>query len=98
MADIMLDLNLSLVALLLIGYLINNVPGIIVGTAAVAAGVFSEAMFIGWRVQPVLRNQLRNAPPVPQTLTLVTHPFGSARLDTPEGSDRIRMAVWTLPP
>ena len=55
---------------LLIGYTLNNLPGIAVAAASVAAGVFSEALFIGWRVQPVLRNQLRNAPSVEQTLTL----------------------------
>lgn len=55
---------------LLIGYLINTLPGIVVGAIAVAAGVMSEALFIGWRVQPVLRDQLRKAPSVNQTLTL----------------------------
>jgi hypothetical protein len=47
-----------------------NLPGIAVGTSAVAAGVLSEAFYVGVRVQPVLRNQLRLAPPVEHLLTM----------------------------
>jgi hypothetical protein len=52
------------------GYLIHTIPGIAVGTAAVAAGVLSEATYVGLRVRPVLRDQLRHAPPVEQPLTM----------------------------
>jgi hypothetical protein len=45
------------------GYSIGTVPGIAVGTSAVIAGVLSEALFIGLRVRPVLRDELRAAPP-----------------------------------
>lgn len=38
--------------------LLLNAPGIIVGTAGIAAGVLAEAAFIGWRVRPVVREQL----------------------------------------
>jgi hypothetical protein len=51
------------------GYLIHTLPGIVVGAGAVAMGVLSEAIYIGIHVQPVLRNELRAAPPVAQPLT-----------------------------
>ncbi len=44
------------------GYLIGSIPGIIVATSAVAAGVISEAIFIGIKVKPVINNQLRHEP------------------------------------
>jgi hypothetical protein len=58
------------VAVLLAGYLIGDIPGIIVATCAVAAGVVSEAIFAGIIVRPVLRNQLKLAPPVEDPITL----------------------------
>ncbi len=54
---------------LAVGYLIGTIPGIAVGTAAVAAGVMSEALYVGLSVRPILRNELRQAPPVVPTLT-----------------------------
>lgn len=53
-----------------IGYAIGAVPGIVVATSAVAAGVASEAIYAGLRVRPVLRDQLRCASPTGQPLTL----------------------------
>lgn len=38
--------------------LLFNAPGIVVGTAGIAAGVLAEAAFIGWRVRPVVKTQL----------------------------------------
>jgi hypothetical protein len=55
---------------LLIGYSIGSIPGIIVATTAVAAGVIFEAAYVGLVVQPVLRNHVRLAPSAAQTLTL----------------------------
>jgi len=55
---------------LVIGYLVGSVPGIIVASTAIVAGVFSEALYVGIRVQPVLRGQLKPAPSAPQPLTL----------------------------
>jgi hypothetical protein len=52
-----------------IGYLIGVIPGIVVATSAVAAGVVSEAAYAGLRVRPVLRDQLRQAAPVEEPLT-----------------------------
>jgi hypothetical protein len=51
-----------------IGYFMK-LPGIIVATSAVAAGVTAEALFIGFLVQPVLRAKLKPAPTVRPALT-----------------------------
>ena len=55
--------------ILMIGYLIHDIPGIVVATTAVALGVISEAGFVGLVVRPVLRDQLRPAQPVDPPLT-----------------------------
>lgn len=52
------------------GYLLGNIAGIVVATAAVATGVTLEAAYIGWVVRPVLHMELKPAPPVAQPLTL----------------------------
>lgn len=54
---------------LFIGLAVGTWPGIVVATAAVAAGVTSEALFAGWVVRPVVRNELAAAPPVDPPLT-----------------------------
>jgi hypothetical protein len=54
---------------LAIGYAIGSMPGIVVGTAAVSAGVMAEAAFVGWRVRPIVRGELRSAPPVQPSLS-----------------------------
>lgn len=51
------------------GYLLGTLPGIIVAAAAVATGVVSEALYVGWAVRPVLRDQLQTAPAVSPVLT-----------------------------
>ena len=43
---------------LAIGYAINTLPGAMVGGAAQALAVMSEAAYAGWRVRPVLRDHL----------------------------------------
>ncbi|TEU19441.1 MAG: hypothetical protein E3J21_03830 [Anaerolineales bacterium] len=55
-----------------LGYLIGNIPGIVVATSAVVTGVVSEAIYAGLRVRPVLRHQLRQTAPVAQPLTFHT--------------------------
>jgi hypothetical protein len=55
---------------LFIGYQVGNIPGIVVATLAVAAGVISEAVYVGLVVQPVLRKHVKLAPPAGQALTL----------------------------
>ena len=54
---------------LFIGYLIGTIPGIVVATSAVAAGVISEAIFIGIKTKPVLEKQLRTQPEISPPLT-----------------------------
>ena len=51
------------------GYLLRMRPGIVVAASTLTAGVVSEAIYAGLRVRPVLRTQLRLAPPVAQALT-----------------------------
>jgi hypothetical protein len=60
------------IIVLVIGYLIGTLPGIVVATSAVAAGVTSEAIYAGLAVRPVLRHELKSAPPVEPPLTLHT--------------------------
>jgi hypothetical protein len=54
---------------LIFGYLHGDIPGIVVGSSAVALGVVSESVFVGFVVQPVLRGDLRRAPAVKPALT-----------------------------
>jgi len=56
------------VLVLVIGYLLK-LPGIVVATSAVAAGVTSEAIYSGIRVQPIFRKELKAAPLVKPALT-----------------------------
>ncbi len=57
------------ISILIVGYLIGSIPGIIVATAAVAGGVISEAIYIGIKVKPVLREQLRPLPAIKPVLS-----------------------------
>jgi hypothetical protein len=52
------------------GYMIGTIPGIVVATCAVSAGVISEAIYAGIAVRPVLRRQVRPAPLAEPRLTL----------------------------
>ncbi len=47
--------------ILTIGYLVHTLPGIVVATSAVAFGVITEAAYIGFRIQPVVRKELKFA-------------------------------------
>ena len=57
------------VLVLTVGYLLHTVPGIVVATSAVIAGVLSEATYAGLRVRPVLRNQVKKAQTVTPPIT-----------------------------
>lgn len=57
-------------SVLMAGYFIGTIPGVIVATGAVATGVVSEAVYAGLRVRPVLRGELKQAPPRAEPLTL----------------------------
>lgn len=52
------------------GYLIRSIPGIIVAASAVALSVIAEAAYVGVVVKPVINNQLRLEPPVEDPITL----------------------------
>ena len=45
-------------AILGIGFTLGSIPGTTMATAAIIAGVLGEAAYAGWRVRPVLRNEL----------------------------------------
>jgi hypothetical protein len=47
-----------------------EIPGIVLATVCFTCGVAGEALYAAWRIRPVLRNQLKIAPPVAQLLTL----------------------------
>jgi hypothetical protein len=56
-------IRLSADALVLgIGYTFHSLPGSVVGAATLAVGVICEAAFAGWRVRPVLRQDLPRQP------------------------------------
>jgi hypothetical protein len=57
---------------LAVGFAIGTVPGIVVATTAVAAGVVSEAVYTGFRVRPVVRHEVKPAPAVSPPLTYRT--------------------------
>jgi hypothetical protein len=57
---------------LLGGYLIGTIPGIIVASCAVAAGVVAEAVYAGLRIRPIVRTQIRLAPRSTTPLTAGT--------------------------
>ena len=56
------------VLVLVITYLLQ-LPGIVVATSAVIAGVTTEAIYSGIRIQPILRAELRSAPVVEPALS-----------------------------
>ena len=46
------------VVILAAGFALQSIPGTTVATAAIITGVVGEAAYVGWRVRPVLRNEL----------------------------------------
>jgi hypothetical protein len=54
---------------LIVGYYIGSIPGIIVAASAVAVGVISEALYIGFKVKPVIESQLMSQDPVDPELS-----------------------------
>ena len=58
------------IMVLMTGYIIGSIPGVVVATSAVAASVIFEAAFIGHVGRPVLKNQLQVTPPLKEPLTL----------------------------
>lgn len=54
---------------LVAGYLVGTIPGIVVASSAIIAGVICEATFIGVVVRPVIKHELRSAPLIAELLT-----------------------------
>jgi len=52
------------------GLVVGEWPGIVVGASAIATGVVTEAVWVGWRVRPVLRERIAPAVPRGEPLTL----------------------------
>jgi hypothetical protein len=57
------------IVVLLIGFSIGTLPGIVVATSAVALSVVAEAIYVAIRIRPVINHQLIPAPPVNPPLT-----------------------------
>jgi len=51
------------------GYLLHNIPGTIVASSAVVAGVISEAIYAGIVARPVIQHELKPAPLMDTPLT-----------------------------
>lgn len=58
------------VAAMLVLFFLFDLPGIVVATGTIVAGVTSEAIYAKIRVRPVLRDELRPEPPLAEPLTL----------------------------
>ena len=58
------------VVILSLFYLLGNAPGILMAATTFALSVMAEAIYSGLRVKPVLKTQLKTAPPVAERLTL----------------------------
>ncbi|MGF1506198.1 MAG: hypothetical protein ACFB51_13865 [Anaerolineae bacterium] len=54
-------------SVLVVGLLVQTIPGIIVATLAISAGVISEAIFSSLIARPIIRGPLKEAP-LPETL------------------------------
>jgi hypothetical protein len=65
----MIRLSADLIVLV-IGYALHTIPGIIVATSAVATGVMSEAIYAGIFAHPVIKYELKPSPPIQTPLTL----------------------------
>jgi len=61
---------LTLGTVLGVGAWLGTLPGIVVGTSAVASAVVAEALYSRWAVSPVRRGALRTAPAVEPPLSM----------------------------
>ncbi len=46
----------TVTVVMLTGYAIGSLSGVVVGSASLTAGMVAEALFCGWRVRPILRS------------------------------------------
>jgi hypothetical protein len=59
----------TLIAMLLLGGWVFDLPGIATGTLAMSCAVIAEALFARWAVGPVVRERLPHAPPPDEPVT-----------------------------
>jgi hypothetical protein len=52
------------IIVVIIALRVQTIPGAVVATAMMVCGVVTEAVYVGWRVRPVIRHELRHAPPL----------------------------------
>lgn len=51
------------------GFMIGSIPGIVVASCTVIAGVIAEAVYIGFAVRPVIKYEVKFAPHISEPLT-----------------------------
>ena len=51
-------------------FMIGSIPGTVVATAMMVCGVVTEAVYVGFRVRPVLKYELKNAPSLQDKIML----------------------------
>ena len=54
------------------GYWLAAVPGAVLATLTMVAGVNTDALYVRWRVKKVLQYEVRNAPPLAQAMSMKT--------------------------
>lgn len=96
----------AVVGVLLAGSAHGGLSGIVVGASAIAAGVTAEAIYAGIVVRPVLRGELREAPPASEPVTRASFlrfyvPLAMTPLLTlliqPLGAAAMARMPWALP-
>lgn len=55
---------------LILGFSIGTIPGAALATLMMVVGVITEAVFVGFRVRPIIKHELRYAPPLAKPITL----------------------------
>jgi len=55
---------------LALAWQIQTIPGAMVACGMMVCGVITEAVYVGWRVRPVIRSELRPAPPLARPIPL----------------------------
>jgi hypothetical protein len=57
-------------AVLVAGYMIGKLPGASLASLMMSVGTITEAVYVGLRVRPILRNELRPAPPLANPVSI----------------------------
>jgi hypothetical protein len=90
------------IVILALGYAKGDLPGIVVGSAAVACGVVGEALFIGLAARSIVRDKVLTAPPPATPLTYRAFfdfyvPLGLTSLIGLAGMPMISAALGRMP-